>query len=277
MIIDTHAHLNFNAYKADIDDVVKRTLDSGLWVINVGSKFETSKNAVELAEKHNGMFAAVGLHPIYASSEFVKLKTDPDEGDFLIKEEGFDESKYNELVRSKKVVAIGEIGLDYYYKPKTTGKLSKFKEKQKEVLMAQLEFAKKHNLPVILHCRMAHTDLIGVLNEQQTVGDSKLRGVIHCFTGTIEEAKRYISLGFLIGINGIIDKINLDSVIKEIPLENIVVETDCPYLTPTQEGNKRNEPIFIKHIVLKIAEIKGVSINEVENKTTENARKLFNI
>lgn len=273
MIIDTHAHLNFNAYKNDLNNVIKRTFDAGLLIINVGSKFETSKYAVELAEAHEGMFAAIGLHPIYAAAEFTKVKTDPDEGEFLVREENFDEVKYDKLLKSKKVVAIGEIGLDYYYRPKTTNKLNQFKEKQKQVLIAQLEFAKRNNLPVILHCRMAHDDLIKILESFK--GD--LKGVIHCFTGNLEEARSYIKLGFYIGLNGIIDKLNLDEVIKEIPLENIVVETDCPYLTPVAEGSKRNEPIFVRHVVSKIAELKGVSFEEVAGKTTKNAKILFNI
>lgn len=274
MIIDTHAHLNFNAYKSDIDEVIKRAFDNGLKIINVGSKFETSKYAVELAEKYDGMYAAIGLHPIYTANEFVKVKTDPEEGNFLVKEEDFDEIKYTELLKSKKVVAVGEIGLDYYYRPKTTGKLQQFKEKQKQVLLKQLDFAIKNDLPVILHCRMAHGDLIEIISSFK---NNKLRGVLHCFTGNVEEAKKYIELGFFIGLNGIIYKMNLDEVIKAVPLDNVLLETDCPYLTPTPEGNKRNEPIFIKYVVSKIAELKGISESEVENKTTENAKKLFKI
>ena len=163
MIIDTHSHLNFNAYKNDLDEVIKRTLSNDVWVINVGSKYETSKAAVEIAERHEGMYAAVGLHPIYCASEFIKMRTDPEEGDFLIKEQNFDREKYKELAKSKKVVAIGEIGLDYYYKPKTTSKLNLFKQKQKDILIEELDLAEELNLPVILHCRMAHSDLINIL------------------------------------------------------------------------------------------------------------------
>ena len=114
MIIDTHAHLNFNAYKNDLDEVIKRTFAKDIWVINVGSKYETSKRAVEIAEKYEkGIFAAIGLHPIYSATEFVKIKTDPEEGDFVIKEENFDKEKYRKLAESDKVVAIRKIGLDY--------------------------------------------------------------------------------------------------------------------------------------------------------------------
>ena len=113
MIIDTHSHVNFNAYKDDRDEVVRRTLAEGVWMINVGTKYETSKSAIELAEKNEtGVYAAIGLHPIYAAAEFQKIKTDPDEGEFLVKEQDFDKERYKELAKSKKVVAIGEIGLD---------------------------------------------------------------------------------------------------------------------------------------------------------------------
>ncbi len=280
MILDTHSHLNFKAYDNDRDEVVKRTLQGSVWMINVGTKYETSKQAVEIAEKYNdGVYAAIGLHPIYASAEFQKVKTDPEEGDFFVKEEVFDYERYKRLAlsASRRVVAIGEIGLDYYYKPKTNVKLEQFKEKQKRVFIEQLEFAKELNLPVIIHCRMAHNDIIEILKTQQ------VRGVIHCFTGNLEEAQRYMDLGFYIGINGIIFKLDLDEVIKNAPLDKILVETDCPYLIPplarrSPEGEGgRNEPIFVKHVIQKIADLKGISFNEVAETTTQNARKLFKI
>lgn len=274
MIIDTHSHLNFNAYRKDLDEVVKRTFESGIWVINVGSKYETSKKAVEIAKNYEkGMYASIGLHPIYAGAGFIKIKTDPEEGEFLVKEEELDLKNYEELAKSEKVKAIGEIGLDYYYKPKTTLKLKLFKEKQKEVFERQLGLANKLDLPVILHCRMAHQDMIKALKEYGI----NMKGVVHCFTGTIEEARQYMDLGLYIGLNGIIFKLNMDEVVKNVPLEKILVETDCPYLTPPQEKKKRNEPAFITHVIKRIAELKGESFEDIAYKTTENARKLFNI
>lgn len=274
MIIDTHSHLNFNAFKDDLDEVVKRTQKENIWVINVGTKYETSSKAIELAEKYKeGVYAAIGLHPIYAAAEFQKIRTEPDEGEFLIKEQDFDKEKYKDLAKNPKVVAIGEIGLDYYYKPKTNTKLEQFKEKQKKVFIEQLSLAKELDLPVMIHCRMAHEDIIQILENYKDI-----TGTIHCFTGTLEQAKKYIDLGFYIGINGIIFKFNIDEVIKEIPLEVILVETDCPYLTPLVEGkDTRNEPVFIKHVVQRIAELKGITFDEVALRTTENAKKLFKI
>jgi len=272
MIIDTHSHLNFNAYKKDLKEVLKRTIDNNIWIINVGSKYETSKKAVEIANmSKKGVYATIGLHPIHSTSGIMKIKTDKEEGGFETKGEEFNKKKYRELSKSDKVVAIGEIGLDYYYKPKTTKKKELFKEKQKKVFREQLDLAKELSLPVILHCRMAHKDVVYIIK------DYNLKGVIHCFTGTVQEMKQYLNIGFYIGFNGIIFKMNLDKAIEECPLDRILIETDCPYLTPEKEGNKRNEPLFIKHVIEKIAKIKKVSSKEIEEKTFENASSLFGI
>ena len=279
MIIDTHSHLNFKVYENDLNEVIKRTLENNVWMINVGTKYETSKQAVELAEKYNeGVYAAIGMHPIHIKTDLLKLKMDEEEGAFAPEKEEFEKAKYFELAKSNKVVAIGEIGLDYYYKPKTKTRLEQFKEKQKEVFVQQLDLAEELNLPVIIHCRMAHQDLINILKQK-----NQIKGVIHCFTGTLEEAQEYIKLGFYIGLNGIIFKLNLDEVIKECPLNKILTETDCPYLipplarrSPGGEGG-RNEPIFIKHVIQKIADLKEMSFDEIAEKTSQNAKRLFNI
>jgi len=272
MLVDSHAHLNFLAYNNDLSEVVKRSLAEDVWVVNIGSKYDTSKKAVEIAEKYEGVFAVVGLHPIHSTPGLVKIKTDPEEGDFNVTGEDFDINKYRELARSKKVVGIGEIGLDYYYRPKTKTKLQLFKEKQKEAFLDQLGLAKELKLPVVFHCRMAHDDLLGILRER-----SGFSGVVHCFTGNWEQAKEYLGMGFFLGLNGIMFKLDLDEVVKKTPLERILIETDCPYLTPPQAGASRNEPIFVKHIAERIAELRGMDYREVAEATTLNAKKLFNI
>ena len=271
MMIDTHSHLNFKAYDSDRDEVIKRTQESGVVCIGVGTKFETSKNAVELAKKNDNIFAAIGMHPIHIKTDLLKLKMDEDEGGFEPLGEEFDKEKYKELAKSKKVVAVGEIGLDYYYKPKSKTKQEQFKQRQKEIFVIQLEMAEELNLPVIVHCRVAHKDLYEILKSR------KIKGAIHCFVGTWQEAKQYIDLGFYIGINGIIDKLDLDEVVKNVPLDKILTETDCPYLTPRAEGEKRNEPIFVKHVVKKIADLKGITFEEVAAAATQNAKNLFKI
>lgn len=254
MLIDTHAHLNFNAYKEDSLEILQRSLDNNIWMINVGSQYATSKRAVELAEKYpQGVYAAVGLHPIHAN------------------EEEFDYAKYKKLglsVAEGKVVAIGEIGLDY------KSEYVSYKEKQKTALNEQIELAKALDLPIIFHCREAHADLIEILHSRFQILDSKPRGVIHCFTGNLAEAKEYLSLGFYLGFNGIIFKLNLDEVIAKTPLDRILIETDCPYLTPLpMEG--RNEPLYVKYVAEKIAKVKNLSYQELSQATTQNAKKLF--
>lgn len=249
MLIDTHAHLNFNDFRNDFDEVIKRSLDENVWLINVGSNYETSKRAKEIAEKYEkGIFAVVGLHPIH------------------VVDEEFDKEKYKELAKSDKLIAIGEIGLDYYRD------YGEFKEKQKEVFLEQLDLVKELNLPVIFHCRMAHNDLLEVLRNFQ-----EIQGVIHCFTGSWEQAKEYLEMGFYLGFNGIIYKLNLREIIEKTPLEKILIETDCPYLVPPQAGEERNEPIFVKYIAQDIAKIKKLSYQEIIEATTKNAKKLFKI
>jgi len=274
MLIDTHSHLNFKAYDADREEVIRRAQKEGVVCIDVGTKYETSKLAIELAERHEGIYAAIGIHPIHIKTDLMKLKMDEDEGAFEPLGEEYDKERYRELVKSEKVVAIGEIGLDYYYKPKTTTRQEQFKQKQKEVFVQQLDLAKELDLPVIFHCRMAHADAVKILKNYPG-----LKGVMHCFTGTVEEMNKYLDLGFYIGINGIIFKLSLDEVIKQCPLDRILVETDCPYLTPTKAGPKetRNEPSFVKYVAERIAELKGISFDEVAFATTANAKKLFKI
>lgn len=254
MIIDTHSHLQFDAYAEDIDDVVKRIRDKKIACINVGTNYQSSQDGVLFAQKYGeGFYASIGLHP-----------TDVDED--------FDKEEYKKLALSdrKKVVAIGEIGLDYFRPPFD-------KEKQKQIFLKQLDLARELNLPVILHCRMAHDEVIEILNDQIANHNLRLRGVVHCFTGTLDQAKKYIELGFYLGINGIIFKFDIDKVIKEIDLEYFLLETDCPYLTPPMAPLKRNEPEFMRYTIAKIADLKKISIQEVETKTTENAKKVFNI
>ncbi len=279
MLIDTHAHLNFSAYKDDVDEVIKRTLANDVWMINVGSQYATSKRAVEIAEKYEkGVYAAIGLHPIHLETGLVKIKEDPEEIQFNSKEEEFDLEIYKKLAQSEKVVAIGEMGFDYYWKPKTKTKIEQFKEKQKKALLSQLDLAKDFDLPVIFHCRMAHDDLIEMLK-----GYTDVKGVVHCFTGTLEQAKKYLDMGYYLGFNGIIYKLDLNEAIKQTPLERILIETDCPYLTPPlpaealAKAGPRNEPIYIRHIAKEIAKIKNISYEEISKITTENAKKLFKL
>jgi len=296
MLIDTHAHLNFNAYKADSTEVIKRTLENDVWVINVGTQYDTSKKAVEIAEKYErGVYAAIGLHPIHLNARLVKIKLDKEEIAFnsrgdskpssALPAEGwateFDYEKYKELARNEKVVAIGEIGLDYYYKPKTKRKLELFKEKQREVFLKQLNLAKELNLPAIFHCRMAHQDLLKILKTEIRNPKPKTKGVMHGFVGIAEQLQEYLKMGFYIGFKGIIFKtiegIDFAANIKNTPLDKILIETDCPYLAPPPFENQRNEPLYVKYVAEKIAKIKNLSFEEISEITTDNTKKLFNL
>jgi len=273
MLIDTHAHLNFNAYKEDIEDVIKRSLENDVWIINVGSQYSTSKRAVEIAKNYpKGVYAAVGLHPIHLSNGIFKTKIDKEEIEFETREEEFDYEKYKELAQSEKVVAIGEIGFDYWYKPKTKIKLDEFKNRQRETFLKQLKLADDLSLPVMFHCRVAHADLINVLESQ----NKKPRGVVHCFSGNWEEAQKYLAMGLSLGFNGIIFKLNVDEVIAKTPLERILIETDCPYLIPPPMKG-RNDPLYVKYVAERIAKIKNLSYEEISDITAENAVKLFNL
>ena len=318
MLIDTHAHLNFSAFDKDRNEVIRRCLEENIWTINIGTNYETSKKGVEISNKYkNGVFATVALHPINLETGLVKRKIDEFEGKHF--EEEFDFKKYKNLALgknldfrsaqikglakpstraklgaglvphrnevsgagAKKVVAIGEIGLDYYYKPKTKKKLELFKEKQKDLFLKELNLAKELNLPVILHCRMAHQDLIEVLNSNIQYPTSNIRGVMHGFVGNIEQLKKYLQLGFYIGFNGIIFKkiegINFEENIKKTPLERILLETDCPYLTPPPFESERNEPLYLRYIVQKIAKIKKITSKEITEITIKNTKELFKI
>jgi TatD DNase family protein len=287
MLIDTHSHLNFVVFKNDFKEVIKKCLDNDIWMINVGTKYETSKRAIEIAKEYQeGVYAAIGLHPLHLETGLVKIKNDDEEITLKTKEEFFDYEKYKELansiiskkIKSKKLVAIGEIGLDYYWKPKTKKKLEVFKEKQKEVLLQQLNLAKELNLPVIFHCRFAHQDLIEILKNYEL---GKLKGVLHCFTGTLNQAKEYLEMGFYFGFNGIIFKktenLDFNEIIKKIPLEKILIETDCPYLTPPGFLEKRNNPLGVKLVAEKISQIKNISFEKLARITTQNAKELFQI
>ena len=297
MLVDTHAHLNIKAFELDREEVIKRCLENNIWIINIGTNYETSKKAVEIAGKYpEGIFAAIGLHPINLDTGLVKVKTDELEGSHF--ENEFDFEKYKSLAENPKVVVIGEIGLDYYWRPKTTKKKEFFKQKQKDLLSKQLELAKELNLPVIFHCRMAHEDLLEILNYKLKTINYQLRGVMHGFVGTLEQLKEYLNFGFYIGFNGIIFK-KIEGIkvaetsshlspratssrsvfeenIRNTPLERILIETDCPYLIPSPvEG--RNEPLYVKYVAERIAEIKKISFEKVAEVSTENAKRLFKL
>ncbi len=268
MLFDTHAHLNFNAFKDDIEEVIERCADQKIGVINVGSEYKTSKRAVEMAEKHKNMWACVGLHPGHLGEHEI----DDGEG-HLIKstQEKFDREKYLELAKSEKVVAIGETGLDYYGEPEN-------KEEQIRTFKEEIKMAVDLNLPLMVHCRNAYKDILEVITTEKKKYGEKMRGVIHSYLGRASYAKIFNDAGFLIAFNGIITYArDYDKVIRNVDLKYILTETDCPWLTPVPHRGERNEPVHVRYVVEKIAEIKNISMEEVKKATVENAKRLFRI
>jgi len=276
MLIDTHSHLNFRAFKDDADEIIGQCLKNDIWMINVGSQYETSKCAVEIAEKYKtGVWAAIGLHPIHAIPN--PIDVNEVKPGFTTKPEIFDPQKYEALLESKRVVAIGEIGLDYSYV-----KTEEDKAIQQKSFRDQLAFAQKSNLPIIIHCRNAWKDLVKILQDfyshKPYAISHKLLGVAHFFSGTKQDARALIEMGFLISFTGVITFTHdYDDVINEIPLEKLMVETDCPYVAPVPFRGKRNLPLYVRYVAERIAEINGVSMSQVEKITTKNAQELFKL
>lgn len=253
-LVDTHCHLNDEKFSVDLDEVINRAENFGVTkIINFGDTLESSAQVIKLAEKFSGMFAGVGIHP----SEI----------------ENFDENKsvekIIELAAHKKVVAIGEIGLDYHWE-----KDSDIRLVQQKTFIQQLDIARQLNLPVCIHERDAHGDALKILQREA----KGLRGVLHCFSGSLEMAREVWKLGWLIGIDGPItfkNSAKLPEIVKAAPREMILLETDAPYLAPTPNRGKRNEPSYLIDIAKKIAEFRGETLEDVANYTTANAEKLY--
>jgi len=258
-IFDSHCHPQMAQYDKDREEMIARALKEGVFMICVGTDLETSRQGIELAQKHDGMWASVGLHP----------------NDNL--NEKFEPEKYRELLQKEKVVAFGEIGLDYYRTEKSEDQ--KF---QKERFVQQLELAKEFKKPLILHCRdsrsgstgRAYPDMIEILKK----GYADNGGVIHSFTGSLNEAKQFLDLGFYLGFNGIITFARqYDEIVRETPLDRIILETDAPFLTPEPHRGKRNEPAYVVEVAKKVAELKNEPYEKVIEQTTENCKKLFRL
>lgn len=283
-LIDSHAHLHFPAFSADGAEVLKRARDNGISLITVGTKFATSASGIEFAERHDGVWCTIGLHPGHVHDHNF-VDENEETHDMPTPEHEFDAERYESLVGHPKVVAIGEFGLDYSRVPEGMD-VEAFKNDQRNVARQQLQFATKHNKPVVIHCRGgatadvtgAHDDMRALIAEEIAQGGIERRGVIHCFTGTAEDAAKYAELGFLISITGIVTfGKSVASAVKEIPLEQMMIETDCPYLSPVPLRGKRNEPANVALVAQAIADLRGVSVAEVARITTTNARQLFRI
>ncbi len=254
MLIDSHAHLDDERFDRDRERLIESLRENGIdLVINPGDDLQSSIKAVALAEKYENIYAAVGVHP-HAAKEM-------DDATIGI---------LKSFTNREKVIAIGEIGLDYYYdnSPRNI---------QRQRFIEQLNLAKEVHLPVIIHSRSAAGETFEILKEAQ---DGNLEGVLHCYSGSVEMAIEYIKLGFYISIAGPITFKNskvAKEVVKAVPLDKLLIETDSPYLTPEPYRGKRNEPIYVRYVAGTIAEVKGLSFEEIAKATAENAKKLFRI
>ncbi len=254
MLIDSHAHLDDSRFDKDRDSLIKSLEANGIeLVINIGADLKTSIASVSLAEKYPNIYATVGVHP-----HDVK---DMDNSTLEI---------LRSLAQRDKVVAIGEIGLDFYYDNSP-------RDDQRKWFREQLKLAKELNLPVVIHSRDAQQETFDILKEAQ---DGNLRGVMHCYSGSKEMAMEYIKLGFYISLAGPVTFKNarsLKEVAISVPLDRLLVETDSPYLAPEPHRGKRNEPLFVKYVAGTIAELKGISYEELAKATNRNTKELFGI
>ena len=254
MLFDTHAHYDSRQFDADRDEVLSRLKDRGVsLVVNPGCDIPTSRMAVELAEQHSFIYAAVGFHP--EELEGAELS---------------DLEAIRELASHEKVVAIGEIGLDYYWVKDEEGR-----KKEQEFFRAQMAMAEELNLPVIVHDREAHGDCLAIVKEFPNV-----RGVFHCYSGSVEMAEELVRMGWMISFTGVLTYHNARKsveVAEAIPIERLMIETDSPYMAPVPHRGKRNDSGFVLHTCEKLAEIKGMSTMECARVTLENGCRFFGI
>lgn len=254
MLFDTHAHLNAIQYEEDLEEVIQRAKSEDVTdIVVVGFDRDTIRRAMELTEQYDMIYAAVGWHPVDA------IDMTDDDLEWI-----------KELASHPKVVAIGEMGLDYYWDKSP-------KDIQKEVFRKQIQLAKEVQLPIIIHNRDATEDVVKILQEENA---SEVGGIMHCFTGSLEVAKQCIDMNFYLSFGGPVTFKNAKKpkgVAKEIPIDRLLIETDCPYLTPHPFRGKRNEPSYVKYVAEQIAELREISVEEVAKKTSDNAKKLFGI
>lgn len=246
---DTHAHI-FSEYFNDINALLDSSKENNVYrILNAATNFNNIDEVLEIANKYSEIYACIGIHPEDIDEDYTKLEK------YIV-----------DNLNNNKLIAIGEIGLDYYYTKEN-------KEKQVELFEYQLSLAEKYNLPVVVHSREATMDTINSIKK------FKVKGVIHCFNGSLETANIYIKLGFYIGVGGVMTFKNskIDTIIKDIPLDRIILETDSPYLTPEPYRKYSNEPKYIKTIAEYLSSIKGISLEEISRITENNVNKLYNI
>ncbi|MDK2931840.1 MAG: TatD DNase family protein [Bacillota bacterium] len=253
-VIDTHAHLDHERFRDDLDDVIARAKAAGVWpVIEVGSDLATSRAALGLVRRYRGLLAAVGIHPHEAKTA----------SNAALEE-------LRAMAREPGVAAIGEIGLDYHYDFSP-------RDQQRRAFAAQIAIAKDVGLPIVVHDREAHADTLAILKSE---GAAAVGGVIHCFSGDWKLARSVLDMGFYISVGGTLtfpNATSLRDLVARLPLDRLLLETDCPYLTPVPHRGKRNEPAFVVLVAEELARLKRLDVHEVAAATTRNARVLFRL
>ena len=253
LLIDSHAHLDDEKFDEDREEVISSLKNNGVeFVINPASDLESSKNAVRLANKYENIYACIGNHPHEA-----KLYNDEVEDEYI------------ELSKNKKVVAIGEIGLDYHYDNSP-------RDIQRDVFIRQIELAKKLNLPIVIHSRDAVGDTLEILEEY----GKDMKVMIHAYSESVEVLRNYLKLGFYISIGGVVTFKNARKVkesVIELPLDRLLIETDSPYLTPEPYRGKRNEPKYTKYVAMKLSELMEINVEKIIEASNMNAKKFFGI
>lgn len=264
MLFDSHAHLNFEEFNDTWRDVAGDCLANQIGVVNVGAQMATSQRAIAIAKAFDqGIYAAVGLHPIHVQGS-----------DFH--PEDFEDKKYADLIQSSpKVVAIGETGIDFFHSKINLAK-------QREVFVQQINLAKEYDKALIIHSRnsqdgklLAYPEILGIVKKEKVK-----RAVVHCFGGTVKDAEAFLALGFYIGFTGIVTFKNatvIQEIAKTMPLERLLVETDAPYLAPEPYRGDRNKPQYVRYVAEKVAELRGISYNEVVTQTSKNTINLFGL
>lgn len=265
---DAHTHVQFVAYAEDREASIERAKDTEVMMNVVGTQLDTSRAAVELAEKYDHIYATIGLHPIHTSKSYHDVKELGECGkEFTSRGEVFDFAAYEKLGKSPRVIAVGECGLDYFRLEEKT------KEVQKDAFIQQIELANKLEKPLMLHIRNAYDDALEVLRAH-----AKVKGDVHFFAGDWAIAKKFLDFGFTLSFTGVITFTHdYDEVVKNTPLDMLLGETDAPYITPVPHRGKRNESAYTPLIVEKIAEIRGEDPEKVCHQLMENARRVFGI
>lgn len=286
MRIDTHCHIQFHSLDADRDTIIKHCQEHNTYMNLVGTQQETSTLAVQLAMKHKNMWASIGTHP----NHIISTRIVEGKNTFISRRELFDSDYYEDLFATApdKIIGVGETGIDFFHIPDHQEiSLQTVLEKQRDIFLSHIAFAQKHDLSLIVHCRdgkkkeSAHSALIQILKEL----NRPIHGVIHCYTGNWTQAQEYIKYGFFIGFTGIVtyppkktDPVpqqELDEVVKKISLDNVVIETDSPYLAPQIIRGQQNEPWRVEEVIKKFVHVRSIDQCELEAKIIENTKTLF--